>query len=236
MLELGSSIRRYQQLSGKQPEDVLLKQGGKLAFALMQNLRGLAPEKGAVREERLQALKSGEGVKVRPRVRNAIMRKYSAATELATGKMVMVKGGNLLGSIVEGRVNNRSKFHSGKGFKYGRINLQALMVKAELNTRESGRGFLGVSARYPKILQRGQDAVSRYGVALSTAALNSTGDELEFEWNSMKSELSGSAAKGITEPRGMAAVNAAIQQTIDDIEVYNNRKTQENLEKAGLTK
>jgi hypothetical protein len=207
---LNEAIRLKQSLQKGLFSDALLKEGGKFAFALAQRLRGLSPAKGAVRAERLDALRSGEGVKIRKRVREAVLRKYGAHTDI---------------------VSRQTRFFSGKrsvaskGKK--RLNLQALMVQRELNTRESGRGFLGQSARYPRILTKTSAAMSRFGPLLSKAGLQATDNVgiLSFVWAGAAGELSGSAARGLSKPRARAEIASAADITRDDIMQYVRRKT-----------
>jgi hypothetical protein len=219
---LGGSLRRYIALSGKSPEEALSKQGGKFAYVLSRRLRGLSPAKGEVRRERLEALKSGEGVKVRPRVREAIKEKYHAATDIRSKKLQIVRGRKkAVGSIKR---------------KGRRINLQALMIARELAVRESGRGFLATGSKFPRTLKVHHAAISKFGVQISQAALAGNGDgaTLSFDWSRSQSELSGSAASGLSKPRATAVTALALRDTADDIGVYLQRKDEENLRKAGL--
>jgi hypothetical protein len=130
------------------------------------------------------------------------------------------------GSIVFGK--------RGRGTTARGLNIWALAVQAEINLRESARGFLGVSALYPGI--RGSldqaTASSRYGPVLSKAEFkpSENGGAIEFDWGGF-SELSASAAEGITKPKGEAALNRALRGTIEDIEVYLTRKFEENWSK-----
>lgn len=228
LAQFNDALQRYKQLSGKLPEDVLKKQGGKLGFALRARLRGIAPAKGQVRQERLTALKAGEGVRVRPRVREQILQKYGRATDVVTRRAQIVVGNQAVGSVVGGR-------HSGLGFRYGRMNLQALMVQREIAVRESGRAFLAVSARYPKTLQNEQRAHSRYGPILSAAGLNANKDTLTFSWDSSKSQLSGEAAGALDKPKARAAIALALRDTTDDVLEYVNRKVAETGREAGFS-
>jgi hypothetical protein len=227
LAEFNHALRLYADLSRKTPEDTLKKQGGKLGFAIRERLKMLSPAKGQVRQERLAALKAGEGVRVRSRVREEILQKHGRATDIVTRRQKIVAGNKAVGSVVGGR-------HSGVGFRYGRMNLQALMVQRELNVRESGRQFLSVTARYPKTLRDEQFAHSRYGPILSEAGLNANKDTLTFGWDSSKSNLSGEAAGALDKPKARYAIALALRDTTADILEYTNRKIEENGKEAGL--
>lgn len=216
---LQRSLALYRELRGKTAEEVLLKKGGNLAYELSQGLHDLAPAKGQVRAERIDALKAGYGVHVRDRIKQRILTKYGARIDLKSRALVFGKAG---GQSV-GR----------KGGK--RLNLRALMVEAELNTRESGRGFLARSSRYPRELVANQASVSRFGPLLSTAGLNDRRDILTMEWSSSNSELSGSAAQGLSKDKAEEKVNQARSNVTDDIREYLSRKLAENGRKAGLS-
>jgi len=217
--EFSQRLITYVELSKLTPRDALAKQGGKFAYTSSQRLRGLAPSKGQIRTELLADLKAGYGVKVRPRVAAAIAAKYSARQDIASRRMQLGK---------KGKTTVASK---GK-----RLNLQALMVRAEINTRESGRGFLGVSSRYPRVLKGFDYAFSKFRVRLSSDEL--LGDfnaaRLQFEWGPKLSELSGSAGAGLTRPKANAAIALALRDTTADMAIYIARKHAENYRRAGL--
>jgi hypothetical protein len=217
---LNRALILYRDLTNKTPEDVLLKQGGKLGYAVAKHLRGLAPAKGEIRSERLAALKAGQGVHVRQRVRLRVMQKYGARIDVKSRGLIF------------GNSKNGKKSMVRKGGK--RLNLWALTVQAELNTRESGRGFLARSSSFPKTLQDYQTAQSIYGPILSDAGLNSDKDTLTFKWDPARSELASSAAKGLSRAQGEEAIAAGIADTRDDIKEYISRKLLENARKAGL--
>lgn len=217
--DLNAKLQKYQELSGKMWDTVLKKQGAKLGYALNQQLRGIAPARGQVRAEALARLKAGGGIKIRERVNRAIILKYGARSVIATRKVIFGKKG--VGSVLR---------------KGKRLNLQALMAQREINTRESGRGFLGVSARYPRELAKTNSALSKYGPVLSRAGVSVVGTEGEarFVWDSGDGELATSAASGLEKGKGQAAIARALRDTADDIQVYITRKLEERGEEAGL--
>lgn len=217
---LNQAISRYQQLSGKTPEETMRKQGGKFALVLSQKLQTLKPEKGAIRAERMAALQSGWGVKVRESVREQVMAKYGARQEIDSRATVFGKRG--VRSVMR------------KGGR--RLNLQALMVQRELNLRESGRGFTAFSARFARLSEvkpgsrkKWLDRYSRYLASAGIAATNNSGT-LEFSWGGGGS--SDQAARSLQRPRAQAAIAAAIQDVRKDILKYVERKDRENAAKA----
>lgn len=217
---LNADLARYQQITRKTPEEMLLKQGGKLAFALSQNLRGLMPGKGAIRAERLEALKARDGIYIRPSVRQQVLAKYGARQEISTREIVFGKRGRK--SVLR------------KGGK--RMNLQALMAQREINLRESGRGFLGFSARFSGIgkMKPGwrQRWLDRYSRMLAEAGLtiNRADGVLEFAWE--KGPSAKQAAEGLLKPKAQERIVQAIRNVRMDVEEYLARKTKENASQA----
>lgn len=214
LAQLTQSLREYVVLSGKSIEEALKKQGAKLGYNLREELRRIAPPKGSIRAAMLARLKSHRGVKVRESVLRKVMQKRGARSVLSSGTVVFGKKGQ--GTTAKG------------------ANIWALAVQAEINLRESARGFLGVAARYGI---RGEltnaTAVSRFGPLLSKAGFQAEiqGGAIEFKWGGGLGELSSSAAEGLTKFKGERAINRALQGTVEDIQVYIERKLQENWQK-----
>lgn len=208
--ELHKGLALYVRASGLSFSQVLAKKSKQLGYALRDEFRSLMPGKGSVRSERLAALKDGRGVHVRESVYESIAEKYGALP-LAGGVMRWrTKGGTIRGS------NNKG------------LNLQALAVQAELNLRESGRGFLGQSARFVG-WPEGNDvsaysdvkAESRYGAYLAKAGLKQTGSgpEATLQWGGF-SAMSADTVKGISRTRGTRAVARAISAVTEDMIPY----------------
>jgi hypothetical protein len=221
---LNEAISKYKELSRRSWDDVLKKQGGKLGFALRQNLRGLSPAAGAIRAERLSKLRSGEGIKVRESVRRAIYAKYGARTSIEDKKVRFQVG------------TKRVKIVGSKIIKKKRLNLQALAVQREIGVRESGRGFLSISSRYPKTLRNTSFARNRFGVELSKAeiSVSETDGKLEFTWDGARNKSEASAAQGLNRPAGRAIIARAIRETRDDVMEYVRRKIEERAQQAGF--
>lgn len=215
-----AKLKQYQDLSGKTWEEVLTKQGGKLGFLLFQKLRAIAPAKGRVRAERLAALSHGEGIRVHQSARD-----YAMAHSTATASSLRTRRGVLF----------REKTKAG-GLKRNARSWWQIAVAREIALRESGRGFLGISAHYPRVLGREATAVSKYGPVLSRAGIiiNGPRGKAEFVWDPGTGQLASKAAEGVDRPRGRAAIALALRDLDEDIEVYVVRKQQERLAESGL--
>jgi hypothetical protein len=235
LAELNRTLATYTQVrraAGKAIDVVIPKKAAQLGFQLRAEFRTLMPEKGGVREERLAALKAGEGVRVRPVVYQKIAQKYNAVG-LAAGKMLfrtkgkVVGGQEILGEL-KGSVNRKGK----------RMNLQALAVQRELNLRESGRGFMAQGAKFIGLGTLGQatKAMSKYNAWLGQAGIKKTGEgaEARFEWGGLSS-MSDDVVKAIGRVRGQAAVARALSAITADMQPYIAAQLAKEL-KAAVTK
>lgn len=218
--QLNDKLRQYAEVSNKTEAEIISKQAGKLSFNLRTALRALAPEKGAVRAERLAALKAGGGVYVRPGVYAMMESKYGVEF---TSTRQKYKGPN---NELAGTDYSASR----------RMNLQALAVQRELNLRESGRGFMAFSTpramSYAETVAVGQQ-VSRYDHLLSflkmDLRLEAPIKYAQFEWPSDSPAL-----EGLTKEQQMTAVMKAVNETTADIDVYVQRKLEEAKSEAGV--
>jgi hypothetical protein len=111
------------------------------------------------------------------------------------------------------------------------------MVKRELSTREKGRGFLSLSARYPKVLTQLDAARSKFGPELSQERITTTGADssLAFSWDESRGKLEGEAASALQKARASAVVAAALRDAAADILLYVDRKVREKLDGSKLT-
>lgn len=212
---LNEACRLYGQLSGKSEAEVIQKQSDKLGYNLSQGLRKLAPQKGAVRAERLAALKAGYGVHVRPAVYEAVMAKY--------GGFINAKGDVRFFRKFKERTTVRG------------LNFQALAVKAELGLRESGRGFMAYSTprarSYAESLNVEKE--SRYGKVLSVFDMD-VREDAEHKFARFTWPENAPATAGLSKEQQMRVVNDAVNETSADIEVYIKRKLGENKQAAGF--
>lgn len=117
------------------------------------------------------------------------------------------------------------------------LSLWQLMVKRELSTREQGRGFLSLSARYPKVLTQLDAARSKFGPELSQERITTTGADssLAFSWDESRGKLEGEAASALQKARASAVVAAALRDSAADILLYVDRKVREKLDGSKLT-
>jgi hypothetical protein len=206
--DLNAILPLYQQLSGKSAQDVLSKQGGKLARNIYFRLRAIMPAKGSIRSQALAALASGRMIKIRPSVLESLQAR------------VLAKGSK----VFKTRASTRQK----QGISRETLNVPQELVRREIAVRESGRGVLSRSSKYPSELAEGQRAVSRYGSLFSQVGLKLTTEEkyVQIMWPGISTQ-SQNVIKGIQRPRGHAAVAEAIAMTRDDILVYVSRKQAE---------
>jgi len=215
--EFNAALTRYAALSSKGAAEAIAKKGADFGFRLSRKLLTLAPKKGVVREDRLAALASGGGLTIRPKIRQRVYSKLGVSQTVAGRKLRM--GGKKLSA---------SKLVGGK-----RLNLQALLVRAELNARESGRGFSALSARYKSLSQQlaadrfgeqRKKIIDRYNRFVSQVGFkrdaNTAG--LTFEWGG--NESSGKLAASLQKPRQQAAIADALDEARADMMEYILRK------------
>ncbi|MBN8246434.1 MAG: hypothetical protein J0L84_03205 [Verrucomicrobia bacterium] len=218
---LNRMLGRYIELAKKLPQEALAKQGTKLAFELANRLMPLMPAKGAVREAGIEMLKSGRGIRVRPAVRERLMFRHTAHSDIASRQT---------------RYGKSSK--TGFRRKGKTLNFQALAVQAELNVRERGRGYTQHVARIGNLKELGnawsQVAAGsrkqkfhrgRYNQLLASAGL------MVSEKNASLTLLYGSksteAGSALSTPRAQKATEDAIGAVTDDMGVYVLRKLRE---------
>lgn len=69
LADLNVALGEYLKHTKLSVDEAMVKQGTKIAFEISRQMSAMKPAKGAVRAERLAALKSGEGVRVRKSLR-----------------------------------------------------------------------------------------------------------------------------------------------------------------------
>jgi hypothetical protein len=214
-------LAQYAQLSGKSVEQALREKAARLGYVLSQELRNLMPKKGEVTQERLDALKDGEGV----HVRKSVLEKMSQIYDIERFEATRYGQANLF------RRKGRGKYRGSVMVGGKRLNLQALAVKRELGVRESGRGFMGRSSRFAqtRLLSDTDKALSRFGPVLAKAGLETTNDGgvARLRWGGF-SDLSNEAVQGLSRPRGQTAISTAVRLITADMLVYIKRKQGEN--------
>ncbi len=217
--EFNAALTQYARLSSKGASEAVAKKGADFGWRLSRKLLALAPKKGVVRNERLAAIAAGGGVKVRDSIKQRTFAKFGVSQTVAGRKLRM--GKRLAASKVVG----------GK-----RLNLQALLVRAELNARESGRGFSALSARYKSLSQelaadrfgeQRKRILDRYKRLVSQVGFKRDGDSasLTFRWGGNKS--SGDLAVSRQKPRQQNAIASALNEARADMMEYIIRKQNE---------
>lgn len=222
--KLNQALDMYIRAAGRGVTFALVKQSGELGRNLVLESKGLMPAKGAIRAERLDAFKRGEGIRV-----SQTAKKYADSKTIATGSSVRTKKAAVF----------MEKTSRGKLKKDGR-NWWQIAVDRELTLRESGRGFVAHSQRLPLMLpaeaaryRTVQRRVSRYGPQLGEFSLKADADftseagKAIFVWGGF-SELSNEAVKAMGRAKGQAAIARAIEATTDNIIPYLERKLGED--------
>jgi len=218
---LNRMLGRYMGLARKLPGEVLAKQGTKLGFELANRLMPLMPAKGAVREAGIEMLKGGRGIRVRPAVRERLMFRHTAHSDI-NSRLTRY-----------GKKTKASFRRKGKD-----LNFQALAVQAELNVRERGRGYSQHVARVGNLAELGAawSQVSagsrkqkfhrgRYNQLLASAGIEVAENRasLTLLYGSKTTE----AGDALSTPRAQAATEDAIVAVTNDMGIYVHRKLRE---------
>lgn len=231
LAELSAKLGTYARLRKVTAVEAVQHQSRRFSFFLADELKKTSPEKGSVRSEALAWMKGrSKGVFVRESIQKSVAAKYSAVTIAGIGRKK--KDGTRYGRSwmrtkkTVGGIDIFGKKKSSVGKK--KLNLQALMVKRELNMRESGVGFMSFASRL-----RGIDTVSpgdarfwagKFGQKTADAKLAITGDGDEA---TMKIVLGGSRSKlgdALLKPAGQSAIARALAETTANMQVYIERK------------
>jgi hypothetical protein len=217
--QFNAAFLRYMEVTSRTPAEAVLKQSQEFAYALRRRLQTLAPLKGAVRAQRLAALASGGGLRIRPAVRDFVKKNTTATlSDIATRRE---------GSFMETTKRGRLK-------KNGRSWWQ-LAVDKELGMRERGRGFVAYSSRFSGMSKmaagRGkqrQQVLDRYKRFLSAVGVtvNPNDASAVFAWGGNRS--SGEVAKVLKQGKGQQAVADALGDARDNMMVYVRRKLAAN--------
>jgi hypothetical protein len=229
------NLREYVRLSGKTGDQVIAKKSSDLSFQIYRGLKAVAPKKGAVMAERLAALKSGGGVKVRQSVLEKTAQKYGLLSQVATQSTWMEVR-------KRGRVTAMSR-------EIGGLNFRALAVQAELKLRESARGFSAYASPRPKDESKDfgeadefakvgdKTTRSRYGFSLSTytARLGDTVEEkyAELRWLGAFGGYN-TAADALATRKQQQVATTAVVNVNNDIRIYVERKLAQERARLGL--
>ncbi len=205
--DLNAVLPEYMRLSRLSAKDVLSKQGGKLAFNIKVVLLRLVRPKGEIRQMILERLRSGRMIHIRDKALEDVV--------LSRGRSIFTKTGK------------RSK-----SFKATQ-NIWRAVVTREISIRESGRGVIGQSAKYPISVDKDINVISRGGLEMSAGdlKLGNTSQSVSFTWPGINA-VSKRIVKGLQSVRPKDAVNVAIKKTKDDILIYVRRKQLELIQKT----
>lgn len=223
LTEFNQALEAYGRHARLTAADVVARKGADLGFRLYKKLRELTPEKGTIRSERLAALASGGGIKVRPEaVAYAKKKTISTATNIKTRQSFRFFEVGRTGKV-----------------KSGGLSFWQLAVKRELNIRESGRGYLGYSARFKSFAAelkankfdayRQQLIRDRYLRFISAVGFKSDPDSvsLTFKWGG-NNKASDGLAVAMQKPRARSKIAEALAEARADMMVYIQRKMSEN--------
>lgn len=216
LAEFNAALNQYAKLSSRGAAEAVAKKGADFGWRLSRKLLTLAPQKGAVRAERLAAIAAGGGVKIRDSIRQRTFAKYGVSQTISGRNLRMGK-----------------KLAASKNVKGKRLNLQALLVRAELNTRESGRGFSALSSRYKSLSQhlaadrfgeQHKQILDRYNRFLSSVGFKRDDNDtsLTFRWGGNTS--SNALAASLQKPKQQRAIADALDEARADMLVYIARK------------
>lgn len=224
---LNALIPAYQRASGKTMPVILAKFATKLSFALAKELGGITPEKGAIREEMLDALKNREhGIKLGNRTLLAMQNQYHAVGDVASRKMMfLIK-----------RKGQSPKLSETRNVKGKELNYWALAAQKEIQYREAARFFTARGSRFGgginptdadaaalagKLTGKGVTifSQSRVNAHLGNVQMFSDGKTIKFSWGD-DSRMSAMVATAMMKPRGAAAMQQAITQVVTDTLQY----------------
>lgn len=217
-----SAVAEYIDVSGKVPADAVVKHSKEFANRLRADLKRMMPAKGSIRSARMDKLKAGgpkSGVKVRDAVLARVLTQRGIAQDIKSRAYVFGKKG--------------SKFKRIGGKK---LNWWQQAIRAELNVREKGRGYLSYSAAFSRLLNsfgQGQTTdsgyvVNRYNRGVSKASFVNQPSETSNTFNWGNTRASKGPAIVLNQPRGQAAISNALAGARANMMEYVNRKHSEN--------
>jgi len=245
LTNLNRDLGLYAQLARKSLQEAVIQKGvsvtigGKGFEGWTQRLRRLAPARGEIRAERLAALGTGGGIKVRPSAyrsaQNRLGRRVNTFSDLTTRKIARrLKGGAVTVAT------------SATG-----LNLQALAVRAELGMRERARGFSAfgaamrsggsslaqMAASFPAGTTSGGGSRrwrGAVGQQLSQADIRVSGGGAVASLALMFGSSQTTLGEALLKPAQQAALRGAIAATHADMMVYIRRKLAGNARTARL--
>lgn len=216
-------LLRYIAVSGKSMEETIIRQGQKISFELSKLLKAEAPEKEKLRDAG-RIIDQRGGLIIGEHIRKRIYQKYGVRTNIASRGLVFGKSRNRkTGQAIDKTEVTR---------KGQRVNLQQLLVEAEINSRVQGIGFASVSARY-RVKRGTEKKKSRFGPAISALSVKFQKDNYSFELSwSPENGYQEDIAQFLNTGKGQAVIEKAMEAARQDTLIYVERKEKENLEKS----
>lgn len=211
LADLTSALQQYQLLSGKTNEDVLKKQGAKLAREIHYSLRAIAPLKGSLKLALLARLRSGRMIKIRDAVRDRVKAKWESKLKTSQRRVESKSDSG----VAPGKLNWKWKLHQ-------------KMVQAEIGLRVKGVGIMGLTTKYRTTGAFGVKAISKYGFLLSDLGIKVWKENgmAQIRWPDV-SDPGQRINEGLRRSRPHRAVESAIESVRQDVLVYVRRKQQE---------
>jgi len=199
----------YLKVTKLSTQEAVQKNSADFAFRLSKALSEYTPKKGVIRSERLLAFRSGQGIKIRPAIYEQVAKKYGLVSDLTSKRSGFIRRKKFTGMLSTGTKKTGKR----------RLNYQALAARAELNLRESGRGFLSYSSRMKSIVNELaiQDDVDqykrlldKYNRFLASVGFKTDADSagITFSWGGSAS--SDQAARALQKPRQQRTIAAAL--------------------------
>ncbi len=194
------TFERYAGLTKKSRPEALSHAAKTLTMSLYRLLKAKASTKGAITQERLEALRNKKGLRISP----AVGRKFQLRSSVS------------------------SRMVSGKSGESG-VSLQRKLVEAELKFREGHRMFTAASTLFKgalesETLSRVGGAVT--GKATPVAG-GQNKDIFVFDWSGSVSKWAAAAATGLSKETRRQVFPEAIRLTRDDMMKYIERKQKE---------
>lgn len=173
--------------AGRNGRDAALaKASRKFSFFYSSDLRGRASGKGEITQERMSALKSGQGLRISDRAKELVAKRHGVSTSIATRRQQINKG------------RAESVYHA--------------EINQELRLREGHRMFTASAGRFKGDMKATTFSYSKgrqVGRATPTALPESSATV--FEWSGSVGKWAGVAATGLNNPdRQQAQSNAMI--------------------------
>ena len=235
LAEFNEKLKLYAETLRKKPEDVVRRQAKNLSFFLMKHMAALAPTRGSIRGSRESllegargrdakggAINQGRGVSVRFSIQRRILQKYGASVDVTSRKTLAT----LTGKTRKGARIALKKASGNVSAKIGGVkrslNLQALMVRAELNAREGGIGSLGFFSKLQGIanLRSGQSAEWEGRLEQTIATASTTSELGSATMQIVLGSAETNFGEGLSKPEGQAAIAAALSDASNDVQKY----------------